>query len=110
MAHKNPPSSFLPGNQSIYNPFIKKLYTFYTDQKAASAYDPVSRSWKNEAIMPKYTIATEYWQANKFISGLDSSLYILGGYDQLTYKNSLQRYRFATRFVNVYWLDCIPHP
>ena len=97
VTHKNPPPSFLPGNQSIYNPFLKKLYTFYADQKAVSAYDPISRSWKNEAITPKYTIATEYWQANKFISGLDSSLYILGGYGQLTYKNSLQRYRFATR-------------
>ncbi|CAN5545881.1 hypothetical protein BH09BAC4_BH09BAC4_15710 [soil metagenome] len=97
VAHKNPPPSFLPGNQSIYNPFTQKLYTFYADQKAVSSYDPVSRSWKNETITPKYTIATEYWQANKFISGVDSALYILGGYGQLTYKNSLQRYRFATR-------------
>ncbi|GAB4039359.1 hypothetical protein GCM10028774_40500 [Spirosoma jeollabukense] len=97
VAHKNQPPSFLPGNQSIYNPFTQKLYTFYADQKAVSAYDPGSRSWKNEAITPKYTIATEYWQANKFISGVDSALYILGGYGQLTYKNSIQRYRFATR-------------
>ena len=95
--YKNPPPSFLLGNQAIYNPLSNKLYTFYVDQKAVSDYNPLSRSWKSEAITPKSTIATEYWHANKFIAGIDSSLYVLGGYGQLTYKNSVQRYHFDTR-------------
>ncbi|WP_198174723.1 galactose oxidase [Spirosoma arboris] len=96
-AQKSPPPSFLPGNQSVFNPFSNRLYNFYVDQKAIAAYDSVSKSWRNESLIPKYTIATEYWQANKFISGVDSALYILGGYGQLTYKNSIQRYHFGSR-------------
>jgi hypothetical protein len=95
--YQNPPPSFLPGNQSVYNPLSNKLYNFYVDQKEVSVYNPASRSWTSEAITPKFTIETEYWHANKFISRVDSSLYILGGYGQLTYKNSIQRYGFATR-------------
>jgi DNA-binding SARP family transcriptional activator len=97
LPQKNFPPSFLPGNQAIFNPSANKLYNYYVDQKSISAFDSVSRSWKSETLTPKYTIATEYWQANKFITGSGSDLYILGGYGQLTYKNSIHRYRFATK-------------
>ena len=40
---------------------------------------------------------TEFWHANKFISSTDSSLYSMGGYGFLRYKNLVQRYSFATK-------------
>jgi two-component SAPR family response regulator len=40
---------------------------------------------------------TVFWQANKFLSPADTSLYIIGGYGQLRYKNMVQRYHFPTK-------------
>lgn len=83
-----------PGNQSIYDNEHDRLYNFYIDEKKVSAYDSVNRSW-DEAYT--FTELTEYWQANKFLSPRDSSLYIVCGYGQLRYKNLVQRYHFPTR-------------
>ncbi|GAB3895041.1 hypothetical protein GCM10028803_10960 [Larkinella knui] len=94
--HKNPPESFFLGSQAIYNPYTARLYNYYVDQKAVSGYDPVSRTWTTESITPNPIKVTEYWHANQFIARSDSCLYILGGYGQLTYKNSIHRYRFST--------------
>ncbi|MFY0255985.1 hypothetical protein ACDQ55_18760 [Chitinophaga sp. 30R24] len=81
--------SLMPGNQSVYNPFNNRLYNFYIDQKRVGVYDPATRRW--EVSYPPDPL-TVYWQANKFISRKDSSLYILCGYGQLQYKNTVQRY------------------
>jgi hypothetical protein len=97
LAHKNPPPSFFLGSQAIYNPFTSRLYGYYMDQKAVFVYDPVLHNWTAETITPNHIKETEYWHANQFIAGVDSSLYILGGYGQLTYKNSIHRYHFTTR-------------
>ncbi|MRS63654.1 Kelch repeat-containing protein [Larkinella terrae] len=94
--HKNPPQSFFLGSQAIYNPYTARLYDYFVDQKAVSVYDPVLRGWATETITPSHVKVTEFWHANQFI-GADSSLYILGGYGQLTYKNRIHRYRFATK-------------
>ncbi len=93
---KTPPKSFFLGSQAVFNPFTARFYDYYVDQKAVSVYDPVSRSWATETMTPSPVKVTEYWHANQFVSGLDSSLYILGGYGQLTYKNSIFRYHFAS--------------
>ena len=80
------------GNQSIFDDRSKKLYNFYIDEKAVSAYDSVENAWQvNFSAKP---ILTEFWQANKFISNFDSALYIIGGYGQLQYKNLVQRFSF----------------
>lgn len=95
--YKNPPKNLFQGSQSIYNPFTGRLYSFFVDQKSVYSCNPSSGDWTAEAITPNAVKVTEYWHANKFISRTDSSLYILGGYGQLTYKNSILRYRFASK-------------
>ena len=80
------------GNQSIFNNFANKLYNFYIDKQIVSGYDAAGNFWLEKPY--EYTL-TEFWHANKFISSIDSALYIVGGYGQLRYKNSVQRYSFS---------------
>lgn len=80
------------GNQSIFDDRLNTLYNLFIDEKTVSAYDAAENAWKlNFSTKPKLT---EFWQANKFISNVDSSLYIIGGYGMLHYKNLVQRYDF----------------
>ena len=83
-----------PGNQSVFDPAGKQLYNFYIDEKKVSAYLPGSESWTENFNM---TALTEYWQANKFISTVDTALYIIGGYGQLQYKNIVYKYHFKNK-------------
>jgi hypothetical protein len=82
------------GSQSVYDTLRNKLYDIFIDKRKVSSFDFTRRQWD-----PGFTDApaTEFWQANKFISAADSSLYFIGGYGQLKYKNLVQRYRFDTR-------------
>lgn len=80
------------GNQSIFDDNFNTLYNYFIDEKTVSGYDAAENTWKlNFSPKPKLT---EFWQANKFISSSDSSLYIIGGYGQLRYKNLVQRFSF----------------
>jgi hypothetical protein len=80
------------GNQSIFDDRFNTLYNFFIDEKTVSAFDASANVWKlNFSAKPKLT---EFWQANKFISTVDSALYIIGGYGMLHYKNLIQRYSF----------------
>jgi two-component SAPR family response regulator len=80
------------GNQSIFDDRVNTLYNLFIDEKTVSAFDVAENSWKlNFSAKPKLT---EFWQANKFISNIDSALYIIGGYGMLHYKNLVQRYNF----------------
>ncbi len=67
------------------------LREVYIDDKKVSRYNFEKKEW-TENFQPR--VLTEFWQANKFISQADSSLYIIGGYGQLRYKNLVQRYDF----------------
>lgn len=78
------------GNQSVFDPLTNRLYNFHIDEKKISSYDPVSKKWDVNFATDTLTI---FWHANKFLSPLDSSLYFIGGYGQLRYKNSVQRVR-----------------
>lgn len=82
------------GNQAVYDPFNNQLYNFYTDTKFVSKYDTRTKSW-DKKFNPD-TI-TSYWHVNKFISGADSSLYVLNGYGHLNYKNYVQRANLISR-------------
>lgn len=79
------------GNQSIFD---KQLYNFYIDQQKVSTYDTASRTWDVNFALG---LLTEYWQANKFYSSIDTAIYIMGGYGQLQYKKKVQRYHIPTR-------------
>jgi len=83
-----------PGHQSIYDTLTGKLYDIDIDRRIVTGFVPANKAW--ESNYPSGPL-TEYWHANKFISAPDSSLYVVGGYGQLRYKNMVQRYRFATR-------------
>ena len=84
------PGNKLPeGNRSIYDPVQRKLYDFYIDRKQISVYDSATAQWEPELSADRSL--TAYWHVNKFISGYDSCLYILGGYGYNKYKNTIQR-------------------
>ncbi|SEW36714.1 hypothetical protein [Chitinophaga arvensicola] len=83
-----------PGNQSVFDPVNNKLYNFYADEKRVSTYDAATKEWDVNFTTDSLTV---FWQVNKCYSPVDSSLYVLGGYGQLQYKNLLQRYHFPTK-------------
>lgn len=77
------------GNQSVYYAAGRKLFNFYTDKHHVAAYNADLREW--EPDLPTDRALTAYWHVNKFISGYDSSLYIIGGYGYNKYKNLVQK-------------------
>lgn len=82
------------GNQSVFSTTNNTLYNINIDAKQVSAWQPHASKWDVNFVPGPLTI---YWQANKFLSPADSSLYIIGGYGQLQYKNEVQRYHFPTK-------------
>lgn len=88
---RNPVKSInlLAGSQAIYDTITHKLLDVYIDEKKVISYKPGSVEWNNRFYD---SVPTEYGHANKFISKADTSLYIVGGYGQLKYKNIVQRY------------------
>jgi two-component SAPR family response regulator len=86
--------NFRVGHQAIFDTAAGKLYDIFADQKKVVAYDFVNRKWEEDFETSRIT---EFWHTNKFISNADSSLYVVGGYGYLRYKNLVQRYSFATK-------------
>ncbi|MBE7171556.1 MAG: hypothetical protein INR73_13255 [Williamsia sp.] len=85
--------NIMPGIQGVYDTLAGNLYDIFIRQKTVATYQVGQAHW----TAPVDPVLTEYWHANKFISPLDTSLYIVGGYGQLKYKNTVQRYHFSTR-------------
>jgi hypothetical protein len=77
------------GNQSVYNPFNATLYNFLPGRKFVAKYNFQNRSWDKKF---KTGPLTDYWHLNKFFSKTDTSLYCLGGYGHLVYKNKIEQY------------------
>jgi hypothetical protein len=63
------------------------------NEKEVLAYDTVKNEW-SRPFVNRYP--PDFWQHNRFISGRDSSLYLLGGYGHHRYKNDLRIYHFGT--------------
>lgn len=85
------------GSQAIYDTLTDKLYDVLIDhnhKKEIATWSLRANQWDKSFID---SILTEYLHANKFISPLDTSLYIIGGYGLQKYKNIVQRYHFATK-------------
>ncbi|OQP42925.1 hypothetical protein A4H97_12290 [Niastella yeongjuensis] len=93
-------SNLLPGNQSIVDKSTGVLYNYYPDQKEIAVYDSINHQW--DFNFSKGDV-TEYWQANSFITK-NNYLYIIGGYGQLKYKNTIQRCNLSAKT----W-DTLPH-
>ncbi len=82
------------GHQMVFDTVNDRLLDVFIDRHTVASFSFATRSWDQGA--PNGPL-TEYWHANKFVSPLDSSLYVVGGYGQLHYKNLVQRYHFPTR-------------
>ena len=82
------------GHQSVYDTANDRLLDIFVDRKMVASFSFASRTWDQGVHTGPLT---EFWHANKFVSPLDSSLYVIGGYGQLRYKNSVQRYRFSDK-------------
>jgi DNA-binding SARP family transcriptional activator len=90
----------LPSNQSIYNDNSHTLYNFYIEDKykQITTFNFGLKKWNTSYPPPSLSI--DYWHANNFFSVVDSSLYIIGGYGQLTYKNTINRYHIPNQSWN----------
>jgi hypothetical protein len=82
------------GHQTVFDTVNDRLLDLFIDRHTVASFSFATRSW--DQGVPAGPL-TEYWHANKFVSPLDSSLYVIGGYGQLRYKNLVQRYHFPTR-------------
>jgi DNA-binding SARP family transcriptional activator len=89
--------NLLPSNESFYNSYSHTLYNYYIEkkQKQINAFNFTSKSWSINYRFP--LVLTDYWQTNNFFSMADTSLYVIGGYGQLTYKNIVNRYHFSDK-------------
>jgi len=82
---------YLPdGNQSIYDTITNSLLNFDVDQRRALRFDWHTNQWSDTYLYP--ADKTNHGHANKFLSGVDSALYVLGGYGNFSYKNDVHRF------------------
>lgn len=91
--YKNGKFVLLQGNQSIFDTLSGKLYNLNVDKQKVAAFNFVTKEWDNQ--FDENERITKYWHVNKFVSDVDQSLYVLGGYGELTYKNLVQRGNFT---------------
>jgi len=89
-AYSSGRQTLVPGDQALFN--NGKLYYLYIDQKAVATYDFNGRKW-DKAFK---NAATDNGHFNKFFSRDDNSIYTIGGYGQLVYKDSVKRYNVVT--------------
>jgi len=80
----------VPGDEALYA--NNKLYYIYVDQKAIAKFDLKDKRWDKGF---KHN-STDNGHLNKFFSKADSSIYLIGGYGQLVYKDSVKHYNTAT--------------
>lgn len=82
----------LIGNESLI--VDSKLFNIYPDQQLVSEYNFLGSSWRGTY---KSGLTTNFWHFNKTYSAIDTSIYVLNGYGQLQYKNSIFRYHIPTK-------------
>jgi LPXTG-motif cell wall-anchored protein len=90
IAYRSGRQSLVPGDQALYNE--NKLYYLYVDQVAVATYDLKDQRW-DKAFK---NAATNNGHLNKFFCKTDNSIYTVGGYGQLVYKDSVKRYNLAS--------------
>jgi DNA-binding SARP family transcriptional activator len=95
-AYANGKYNLLPSNESVFNVYDRKLYNYYIDRKngTVATYNFTTHTWDNKG---SYFPIIDFWHSNNFFSTADTSLYVVDGYGQLTYKNKVQRYHIPTR-------------
>jgi DNA-binding SARP family transcriptional activator len=94
-AYGNGDFNLKPSNESAFNIYDHRLYNYYIDHKNATVatYNFNTHTWsKDEPYFP----IIDYWHSNNFFCSADTSLYVVAGYGQLTYKNNIHRYHIPT--------------
>jgi two-component SAPR family response regulator len=92
LAYNSGIEELVPGDQSLY--FNNNLYYIFTDKKIVATYNLKGQTWDQR--LKKLPSFTNYGHLNKFFSASDTSLYVIGGYGQLIYKDSVSRYNINT--------------
>lgn len=80
---------FTSGSQVIYNKFTDELWSYDFDNNQLCKFNFYSQKWSSTESDTK---EPNFWQHNKFISTVDSSLVTLFGYGFYTYKSVIHRY------------------
>jgi len=88
-AYRSGRQLLVPGDQALYA--NNKLYYLYVDQKAVATFDLKDQRWDKGFK----NAATDNGHLNKFFCKTDSSIYTIGGYGQLIYKDTVKRYPLA---------------
>ncbi|MCF0057689.1 galactose oxidase [Dyadobacter sp. CY356] len=106
---KDQKQSLFIDNQILFDDTSNKLFNIFIDEQQVSSFDIKNRSWDKIGIIsaPK----RNFLHANKFYSAQDSSIYILGGYGHLAYKNDVQRYHVpSAKWENIKLKDSVFTP
>ncbi|MCE7064630.1 galactose oxidase [Dyadobacter sp. CY326] len=85
--------SIFMDNQVLYEPSTNRIYNLAINEKEVASFDTVTGRWDKENVVP--ALKTHFLHANKFYSAADSTIYMLGGYGHLEYKNTIQKYQPA---------------
>ncbi len=85
-------SDLLPGSQVFYDTLTNRLICYNLKIKTVHFFNFSELRW--EEISDGPNIPERFWFHNKFYSGLDSILYVFGGYSLHKYYNLVQQYNF----------------
>ena len=90
--YKTGRQQLIPGDQALFN--NGNLYYLFIDQKGIATYNINDQKWdKGFKNLPQ---ETNTGHLNKFFCKTDSSIYTIGGYGQLVYKDSVKQYHVNT--------------
>jgi len=98
--------NYRPGkwHDLLYDNFRNRLYSVFNAQGEVSVYDFLSNQWTS--IDTSKEVDGHYYGSVKFISPLDSLIYLYGGYGWYTAKEKLFQYDFN----NTVWKEVkLPH-
>jgi two-component SAPR family response regulator len=85
---ENSPAQLI-GGKAFYNPLDRGLYSYDVDNRTINKFDFINMQWDENKIDQKpHTIFLHH---NSQFSTYDTSLYIIAGYGQHEYKNSIQK-------------------
>jgi DNA-binding SARP family transcriptional activator len=81
-------------NQFVYNKFTDELWSYDFDNSTICKFNFITHKWSSSESDTK---EPNFWQHNKFISTVDSSLVTLFGYGFYTYKSIIHRYKTRSK-------------
>lgn len=92
--YKNSPT-LLHGSQAVYFSKTNSIYCYNINSKVISVLDLTSQTWNTTKSASNG--GGGYHHHNKYLSHLDSTLYLFGGYGYHQYKNEVQSINLITK-------------